>query len=126
MILSFSKGKRVIDEIEMHMNSNQFNNWLHKRLAPGHPKNGQRVSKYKIVLIHWYWNKFKIPILLSFYLRQVSGIQYLNQVSTYHLAGGDTEITKVEWLQPNTYFFHVLVLTVALFMAEYYPKKLPS
>ena len=26
MILSFSKGKRVIDEIEMHMNSNQFNN----------------------------------------------------------------------------------------------------
>jgi len=26
-------------------------------------------------------------------LRQVSGIKYLNQMSTYHLAGGDSEIT---------------------------------
>ena len=28
-------------------------------------------------------------------LRQVSGIKYLNQMRTYHLASGDTEITKV-------------------------------
>ena len=32
-------------------------------------------------------------------------------MSTYHLACGDSGITKVGWLiQPNTYSFHVLVL----------------
>ena len=31
-------------------------------------------------------------------LRQVSGIKYLNKMSTYHLACGDSEITWVEWL----------------------------
>ena len=50
-------------------------------------------------------------------LRQVRRIKYLNQMSTYHLACGYSEITKVEWLiQPNTYSFHVLVLNAKVLL----------
>ena len=50
MILSFSKGKRVIDEIEMHMNSNQFNNWNHTRFKPRLPPDDRTIFDSKIVL----------------------------------------------------------------------------
>ena len=40
----------------------------------------------------------------QFSLRQVSGIEYLNKMSTYHLACGDNEITKVRFmLIPRNY-----------------------
>ena len=43
-------------------------------------------------------------------LRQVSGIKYLNQMSTYHLACGDIEISGLK--NSNTYDFLVLVLNL--------------
>ena len=46
----------------------------------------------------------EIPGVKVFVLYSVSlGIKYLNQMSTYHLANEDSEITWVEWLiQSNT------------------------
>ena len=48
--------------------------------------------------IEMFQGGFHIPRLDHFYLinimlRQVSGIKYLNQMSTYHLACGVSEIT---------------------------------
>ena len=37
-------------------------------------------------------------------LRQVSGIKYLNQMSMYNLAYGDSEIRRLDDIQPHTYF----------------------
>ena len=65
------------------------------------------MTKFKVKLQMFLSNEFQnfgpvdpdlcynIKLDLKFYLRQVSGIKYLNQMSTYHLAWGDSEIKQV-------------------------------
>ena len=52
--------------------------------------------KYNKYIFFIHLQSFIKPIVMRLkfsFLRQVSGIKYLNQMSTYHLAGDDSQIT---------------------------------